>query len=241
MFNIEVGVNLFIFNLKIIFKEILLWNPIKKKKQFLIESENIRLEAASLVNDIAEINQNIEPVVIRHNFKIMDSNLMCDLYYEGIVRKNNIEDMMFSFSTSNKHDFNKMDCNAYEYVENKEIPTNLRLVGTDGQTKKIAVRFLNCKNKKDTFKIRFRINLGKCITSKREYILSQFKYAKTSIIEYTVNIEFNDFIPKDIRVYELNRGKMKYKKTITSANNIFYDNIKKVDNISFRVYVFDKE
>lgn len=241
MAEIEVGINLFFLNLKIKFKEGLFFWKHKKQDRFFIETENVRLEAASLADNIAEINRNIEPIIIIHDYTIKNEELICDLYYEGKVRRNEVEEMLFTFSSSNKLSFNKMDCIAHEYVEDSEIVSAPRLIGTDGQTKKIAMRFSKIKNKNDSFRLKLHINLGKCIISDKEYIISQLKYAKANILEYKVNIVFEDFVPSNIRVYELKRGKLRYEKTITSKDGIFADCVEKADCLSFRTYVFDKE
>ena len=130
-----------------------------------------------------------------------------------------------------------MDCYAIEN-DKKQKP---QLVGPDGLIKKLSVRFSEMKNKDEIYSVDVHIDLGKCIVARREYILSILKYKKITSNEYNVIIEFKKTeVPDNIRVYELQNGKMKYEKTIYSENNVFVDEIDKPDSISLRAYIFDR-
>lgn len=56
-----------------------------------------------------------------------------------------------------------------------------------------------------------------------------------------MQIEFGDSIPSNVRVYELELGKMQFKKTLYSNGCFFIDKIEKSDSISLRAYIFDRE
>ena len=210
---------------------------ILNKDRYYIEREGIRLECASLAKNIAEINRRLCPNEIVHKYTVNNENLICDLKYKGVVRKDNTSELLFTFTTTNQVSYSEMVCYAIE-GKNTTIPN---LIGPDGLIKKLAVRFLKNKNKGDSYNIDFHIDLGKCIVSRRDYILSITKYAQIEGKDYQVIIDFkNTQLPENIRVYELKKGKMEYDKTIFPNNNSFIDMIEKPEGISLRAYIFDR-
>jgi hypothetical protein len=68
------------------------------------------------------------------------------------------------------------------------------------------------------------------------------KYAKESITDYNVEIEFDKEIKNGVRVYELKNGKMYYVTTLECDSNNpkkFCDSNIKTKEISLRAYIFD--
>lgn len=230
--NLEEIVNGIVFIFNLISK-----SGILNKDRYYIEREDVRLECASLAKNIAEINRRLCPNEIVHKYTVNNENLICDLKYKGVVRKDNTSELLFTFTTTNQVSYSEMDCYAVEGSDT----TTPSLIGPDGLIKKLAVRFLNNKNKGEAYNIDIHIDLGRCIVSKREYILSITKYAQIAVRDYQVIIDFkNTQIPENIRVYELEKGKMKYDKTIFPQKDSFIDVIERPEGISLRAYIFDR-
>ncbi|MBQ9199295.1 MAG: hypothetical protein IJ141_03885 [Lachnospiraceae bacterium] len=213
-------------------------NGILGKSRFYIEDENIRLECASLIKDLAEINKNVCPNKIEHNYTVEGKRLICDCRYEGEIRRNDTVGLCFTFASTNQVDYKQMDC--WAIVDGvKQKP---RLKGTDGLIKKVEILFAKKKKKNETYSVQIHIDLGECILSEREYILSVLKYKEVNTKGYSVSIRFNNTLPPDnLRVYELKRGKMKLEKRLEPhKDGQFKEVVEETDSVSVRAYIFDQ-
>lgn len=211
----------------------------KRKIDYEIENEGIRVDSASPAENISEINRNVIPTEITHNYTVKGTELICDYHYQGNVCKNNVEGLIYTFSSTNQQELDESQIYYSESGTNRKFKPIL--IGSGGLAKKYLAKFDKMKNKGSTYDMNFHINLGKCVNQKREYILSHLKYAKEKINKYNVTIQFEDGIPNEIRVYELKKGKYKYCRRLEPIENKFIDNVKEIKSVASRVYIFDRE
>lgn len=244
--NILAIVGSIIFTLAIFF--IILYFIEKRKFKYLnMEIENRRIESLNFANLRRLTNKSLLIKKAYHKYVIKNSDLKITFLYDGQCLTGSETGIVFSIDSDIFIPYDILDIIGYDLINDskKQNPIKPKLLGKDGNSKKVKLFFFEPLFKNKEFSILLKINLHGCMNFGHDYITATLSFHNNPISELKTKICFIDKLPKQIDVYKVKDTKpvrvksLKYEEK--EKNKIcFIDKYNNVDAQQTIVYSFNR-
>lgn len=218
-------------------------NIFKTQKYLYIAEEDLRIDCVSFLQQIAKINRDIELHKILIDYRINCNDCWADKRLEGKCYAKQYSTYEFSIASTVIKKYDDVYCVGYDlnYSPDKEIRPIL--ISPDGFSKRLSMQLNRSLHKGENFSIRLRYITYGVMTGEKRYLVSSFNYKKVALDEYSITFTFDENIPKEIRVYKMNKVNNSYcflYKIFPQKENFFIDrcDVSDVNNHEQRIYVF---
>lgn len=166
--------------------------------------------------------------------------------YEGVCTVMKGEEcIVFNIGAEEYIPFEKMECYAYDLINdaNKVYAIKPELLGDDGLTKKIKIKFLKKLQLYEQFKIEFTFVFPHCVKWGRDYITFTTSYSKQ--IHTLKNIlVFKRVYPETVELYKIMNGEVRYERTICPQDKgdslVYVDCYEECQGKQVFIYFFDR-
>lgn len=180
-----------------------------------------KIDFISLVKPIIKSDHTLAPEYIEHKCVIKGEEACFVYTYEGICCANSGEDsIIFNIGAEEFIPFEDLECYAYDLYNDPKRKNSIRpeLVGDDGLSKKVKVKFLKRLQRYNRFKIEFTFIYPHCIKYGKDYVLFFSSYKQN--IQYLKNIlYFIDDPPMFVELHKEKNNTLLYQKTILKDKN----------------------
>jgi len=178
-------------------------------KRLTLDSASTVIEGQSIDSlNIANLRRRVNKTFLiqeaLHTVRIEGTDMEITWTYSGYCKTDYASAFEFSVDSEDSTPFAQMDCVAFDLGEDPEMTHKIRplLVGSDGISKKISVPFLTAKKAEESFSVRLKCKLPRCVSTGDDYYTSTLSFAQDRVRRCVVHLIFVGTAPAWMRVYE---------------------------------------
>jgi hypothetical protein len=175
----------------------------------LLRLANLRVEGRSVDSlNIANLRRRVSRHLLiqeaLNTATIKGDDLFVFWKCSGYCRAQRESAMELSIDTDSNVPFADLRCFAYDlrHDPNRRHKIMPFLIGSDGNSKKVAVPFLQPLTRNEPFELELSWILPGCVKSGVEYYTSSLSFEQDHIAHYEVQLIFEDEPPEWVRIYE---------------------------------------
>lgn len=199
----------------------------KQQKYLYIKEEDLRIDCTNFLQQIAKKNRNLIPHRVNITYYIGESDCVTDRILEGKCNSKSYSSYEFSITSTIIKQYEETECVGYDLNYNPYTEIRPQLISPDGFSKRLSLQLNKTLHKGDNFKVRVKYKSYGTMSGNKKYIVNGCNYQKIDLIEYIVTFKFENEIPNNIRVYEIDLSNKKCifsHKIFPDSDNIFIDN-----------------
>ena len=213
----------------------------------------IKKKKIELVTLLSPINKNDNTLAlesIEHKSIIEREKAEFIYTYEGTCTATRGEEcIVFNIGAEEYIPFKELKCYAYDLVNDKKKSHMIKpeLVGDDGLTKKVKIKFIKKLKQYDHFKIEFVFVFPHCVKFGRDYVTFTTSYSKR-IHRLNNILIFKKSHPTMVELHKVSNDIIKYEKTIFPQNQqknihdvVYKDFYEECPGKQVFVYFFDRD
>lgn len=206
-----------------IIREINLFNV---QKYLYIKEENLRIDCTQFLQQITKKNKDLIPYKVNISYTIDNNDCTTDRILEAKCNSNSYSTYEFSIASTIIKKYEETECIGYDLNYNSDVEIRPQLISPDGFSKRLSLQLNKTLHKGEIFKVRVKYKSYGTMSGSKRYIVNGCNYKENNLVEYIVIFKFENKIPANIRVYEIDLLNRRYKffhKIFPNSDNLFTD------------------
>lgn len=202
-------------------------NLFNSQKYLYIKEENLQIDCVNFLQQRTKRNKDLIPYKVNITYSISENDCLTDRILEAKCNSKSYSTYEFSIASTIIRKYEETECMGYDLNYNPNIGIKPQLISPDSFSKRLSLQLNKTLYKGENLKIRVKYKSYGTMSGDQRYIINGSNYKKSDLIEYTITFKFENKIPNNIRVYEIDLLNRKYNflyKIFPDSANLFIDN-----------------